>query len=168
MMNTSIRCLLLILVAVFCVSCAPIKGKTNPVGVWYSYSNSNYLEIIIWPEQIHSTKGKGGNNLWVSDWLFYYSPDDLLEGSLGSCEVKNDTLFLFGGGLQTDTAIMHNGQIVLAIDTIELRFTRVSADDVMSQILMIDTLSWDDINFRNYLEGYNQRKYAVKLNDVSR
>jgi hypothetical protein len=63
---------------------------------------------------------------------------------------------------------MHNGQIVLAIDTIELRFTRVSADDVMSQILMIDTLSWDDINFRNYLEGYNQRKYAVKLNDVSR
>jgi hypothetical protein len=170
MKTTAIKCLLLLLLAFFSERCAVEKSSGDIAGVWYTYSNNTYLEIIIWPGQIHSKTGKSGNNLWISNWLFYYSPDDLLESSLWDCQSKNDSLLFFDSGVRINghSATSHDDQIHLTIDTIKLQLSRVSEYDAMSQILKIDTLSWDNMHFRNYLEGYYHRRDSYKHNDASR
>jgi len=160
--HTAIKCLLILLIAFCYQRCAPTKQPADIKGIWYTYYNSIYLEIIIWPEKIYSMGGKAGNNLWVSDGLFYYSPQDLLESALLKCELRNDTL-LFADGEVIHRATLQAGEIHLTVDTVELQLKKVfEQDHIMSQLLKIDTLSWDNANFIKYLQGYYQRRDSVK------
>jgi hypothetical protein len=163
---TVIKCLLLLLLASLCQWCTPKKNDIDITGVWRTLSNDTYMEIIISPKRFHSIHGKSGNNLWLSKSLFYYSPEDLLETSLWDCQLKNDSLLLFNDGAQINvfkvTAI-GDDEMKLALDTIEFQLSRISDKDVMSEILKIDTLSWSDPHFKNYLQGYYYRRDLMKV-----
>jgi hypothetical protein len=159
----------LLLLAFFCETCAPEKGNSDISGIWYTHSGNPYVEIIIWPEQIHLKNGKSGNNLWVSDWLFYYFQKDPLESLLWDCQSRNDSLLFFNGGarINAHSATLNGDEMHLAMDTIEWQLSRVSEYGAMSEVLQIDTLSWDDVHFQNYLKGYRQRRDLYKEDDAS-
>jgi hypothetical protein len=135
-------------------------------GIWSGQTvDSTYLEIIISPEEMYSEEGNKGNLLIVSKMLFAYTNFDVLSHGLNSCKYRNDSLIIYENTNQSGAFqvkwINENGVFLKGQD-MGFHLTQLS-DKILANILMVDTLRWENYHFKRYLKGFHERRNKFEI-----
>ncbi len=160
-MRNLIYIFLVIVIFFGCNNTSQLK-KINIEGVWVGEVNgNNYLEIVIFPKNIFTKTGDSGNFIIVSKWLFYYSHQDLLSDALSTYLIRNDSLFNFKNDLpelHLNILKMNENELIFNHDSTYFQLTKLPDGEGFQDLSNIDTLKWDNIFFKQYLEKYYDRR----------